>query len=1469
VQARFVRRCKLMLAAATLADHSVATDALVAALDAGDFPAVERCARERLAQKSNHPPLWQALGVALSRQNRAGEAIDAFDRAISLGGDGVALRFELATALESAHRLEDAVAHLKRAAAIDPTSFEVHANLAALLEKIDRQQESLAVGRRAIELNPKSATANFNLGTTLQSLGELDAAINAFDKAIELDPKIALAYSSRGCCKLLQENFTDGWRDYAWRSKTGKVELMPFPFPEWDGKPLPDGTLLLHGEQGVGDEIMFASCLPELVQRVGKCVLVCEPRLAALMAQSFPAVMVVAHKRLPGAAAPTVPCPVTAQIAIGDLPLHLRSSVESFPARKRFLLADPTARRQWRERYASLGMGLKIGISWHGGGTWEERRRRTTKLNQWRELLSIPNVQFINLQHGEHVTEIDELKKSGIALHDFADANPLGDLDAFAAKVASLDLVISIGNANVHLAGAIGLPTWCLLPFVPQFRWGMERTQSLWYPSVQLIRQPKLGDWDSAIAEAARRLREFAANQKTSPIAATSKKPTPRPVSRPKLVEVAKPVEMPKTVAAETPPVPAAALVATKPIKPQEVKRLVEQAVAHFNANEIEKAGAIAEQILTADQHNLYALRILAAASRKANQYDRAHELMDRAVALNPADGVLHFERGLAFMEQSRQREAYDCFIKSTQVNPKFQPAFVNVSAILEQQERFAEAMEWAKKAMELKPDCHLAHYNLANTLREYGRVAEAIKHYERTVKLNPEYVKARWNLGICHVLLGQFAKAWPLFELRETAEEVKIDRYMQPRWDGSSLAGKTIVVHAEQGIGDEVLFASCFQDIIDRAGKTILVCEPRLVKLFKRSFPKAFVHGWARRKDWSAMPIAEHVDFQLPAGSLPLYLRNTAADFPQRESFLIADPELVAQWRRRFASLGEGLKIGISWRAGGKANEGRKRTIPLTDWQNILTTPNVHFVNLQYSDSSEDLAEVKEKFGVQVHDWEQGDPLVDMDNYAAKVAALDLVISVGNAAVHLAGSLGTPAWTMLPRVPSWRWMVTGEVSPWYSSVRLFRQPARCEWEPVLQQIADRLGEIAQAGRQGRSIEHLREQVRAVMSQNEPPDAAPIAKEKRSVDDWIDANGLGNRQPLQVIQSLYDQAEAAMRERDWAGAEQLYCEILQITPRHLYTHAGLGRVAMETGRTDLAIRSFRRSLNLFEAHAGHHAQLAAALLDAERAEEALGHAQRAVALDPKLAQGRLQLGRAFQAIKQHAEALSAFNALLQATPNDPEALAGACRNMAVLGRLDEALHELKSHPDLAREPVLQLAIGEILLEDQCFADAERSFQVSIRLNPKLAAAHFHLAQLYDQQSKVDTAIQACRKALDCRPQWASAQIYLVALFCTAGKLPDAEQACQRALELQPESAELLIALGNLQANQNNHAAAVATFDRTLTLHPDNLPAQQGRGASLEKLQTACSQYLRLDGTTKIAPPHTLLKARKNSSKPAR
>ena len=342
-------------------------DALVQALAAKNFAAVEKYAREALVSHADSPSLWQTLGVAQLRLQRVVDAIGSFQRAISHGGDNAILHFELACAFEQAAQWHEAVTHLQRAATFNPPSVEVLVNLTALLEKTDRLEEALSYGRQATMLHPRHPVVHYNLANVLQSLGRLDDAIAEYSKAIEIDPEFALAYTNRGCCHLLQGNDGDGWPDYEWRLRTPQVQLVPFPQPRWHGQPLPQGTLLVHGEQGIGDEILFASCLPEVVTKVGKCVFVCDPRLSTLMARSFPAITVVGHSRQSSNSLPQLPLPIDAQISSGSLPLYLRTDSKlSLP--KAISFGRPTEKSHVAQTVRNVGARSE-------GGHFLARRR--------------------------------------------------------------------------------------------------------------------------------------------------------------------------------------------------------------------------------------------------------------------------------------------------------------------------------------------------------------------------------------------------------------------------------------------------------------------------------------------------------------------------------------------------------------------------------------------------------------------------------------------------------------------------------------------------------------------------------------------------------------------------------------------------------------------------------------------------------------------------------------------------------------------------------------------------------------------------------------------------------------------------------------------------------------------------------------------------------------------------------------
>ena len=200
--------------------------------------------------------------------------------------------------------------------------------------------------------------------------------------------------------------------------------------------------------------------------------------------------------------------------------------------------------------------------------------------------------------------------------------------------------------------------------------------------------------------------------------------------------------------------------------------------------------------------------------------------------------------------------------------------------------------------------------------------------------------------------------------------------------------------------------------------------------------------------------------DYALPIGSLPKFFRNRVEDFPENNSYLTPDPQLVEKWTQRLTGLKEGLKIGICWQGGTLKSVIEKASVPLPQWRPLLSM-NASFINLQYGDVSKEIAMVSDGTTIQIHDWEDYDPLTDLDNQAALISCLDLVISIDNATVHMAGALGTKTWALLAHVPDWRWPEAfGDSPPLYRSVRLFRQEKRSEWGSVMDRVEQSLKDL-------------------------------------------------------------------------------------------------------------------------------------------------------------------------------------------------------------------------------------------------------------------------------------------------------------------------------------------------------------------------------------------------------------------------
>lgn len=365
-------------------------------------------------------------------------------------------------------------------------------------------------------------------------------------------------------------------------------------------------------------------------------------------------------------------------------------------------------------------------------------------------------------------------------------------------------------------------------------------------------------------------------------------------------------------------------------------------------------------------------------------------------------------------------------------------------------------AINACRKALALRPEQAEIHVTLGSALFDSGNIDEAVAALRRALKLNRESVAAHYNLGLINLMRGKYREGWEQFDYRFRLPKNRSWRPCEPRWNGSALRGRTLLVMREQGLGDEIMYASCYGDVIASAKKCFFECDPRLEPLLSRSFPNATFLPLQDLMTRVASDPGVSVDVRSYAGSLPRYLRGSLRDFPQHQGYLKADPQRTQYWRERLSASGGGLKVGISWRGGTSVTKRGRRSFTLTDLSPLLSVGGVQWINLQYGERADDIASLRNTHGIAISDWPEA---IDggYDETAALVSALDLVISVCTSVIHLSGALGKTAWVLAPHVPEWRYGLAGESMPWYPSVRLFRQPEPDAWPPVINDVLDQL----------------------------------------------------------------------------------------------------------------------------------------------------------------------------------------------------------------------------------------------------------------------------------------------------------------------------------------------------------------------------------------------------------------------------
>lgn len=364
---------------------------------------------------------------------------------------------------------------------------------------------------------------------------------------------------------------------------------------------------------------------------------------------------------------------------------------------------------------------------------------------------------------------------------------------------------------------------------------------------------------------------------------------------------------------------------------------------------------------------------------------------------------------------------------------------------------RLAEAEAAYRAALSAEPGHHAAKVNLAGVLLWQERYGESAALLENLLAEAPDDTTIAARLALVRLAEGDLSEGWRLYEaglLGATRRGPK--RFACPRWDGTPMAEGTLLIWREQGLGDEIRFASCYAEALARAPQTVIAAETRLIPLFQAAFPEADIRP-ADRVD----PLDPAFTAQIPAGSLPGLFRPTLESFPSHAGYLRADPSRVLHWRRELAALGGGLKVGFSWRSGRTHAENRQHSTTLDDWVPLLAIPGARFVSLQYDGTREELADLRERTGMTVATLPGFDPKLDLDDLAAVLTVLDLTISIGNSTADLAGALGVPCWeTLAPWLPD---LLGTDRLPWYPATRVFAKHWDTPWPDLIADMAQAL----------------------------------------------------------------------------------------------------------------------------------------------------------------------------------------------------------------------------------------------------------------------------------------------------------------------------------------------------------------------------------------------------------------------------
>ncbi len=957
-------------------------------------------------QLPESPSIWFNLGRAYVMMHQLPQATECYRHALRLKPDNPSIMLCLGKILIQNRAYADAEPYLQQAHTIHPESIEILLLLTTALSKQNKRDDAEQCCRKILAIRPDCTPASYNLAVLQLRRGEYLAGFANFESRLQI------------------EEF--------------KIDSRCYPQPRWDGSPLHGKSILAVGEQGLGDVIQLVRYIPMIADLGGVVTLEVAPALMTLLA-NFPGVSRLATKSAD-------PPRTDHYVQLLSLPYLFQTTIDTIPSAESYITPDPDKVAIWQQRLANNDSRIKIGVAWQGNRHNPRDHVRSCSLAAVAQLFDLPDATFYSLQVDANTVE-DPAFSAVLTPVDVSEL--LTDLSETAALIANLDLVITVDTAVAHLAGAMGKQTWVLLPVDNDWRWQEDRNDTPWYRSMRLFRQTTPGDWTSVIShirqkffrqfnnqigqlqqgitllqqglamEAERCFAEIIASGQQSAEAFCN-----RGVALHELQSYHAALDNYRTAIA---------------LKPEYLQAYFNMGNTCRSIGQNKAAQACYEQCLTLAADFAPAQLCLGEIHKEQRNFTQAKHYFSAAIKTSPCNADAYQGLAESFQGEENFASAIRTYQQVLTIDPTRNSACNMLGMAYHQLGQMAEAEACYRQALTLAPGKALILNNLGSVLHAQERTDEAIAVYRELLTINPDYAEGHWNLSLALLTVGELIEGWREYEWRfQKVNSVATRAYAQPLWDGSALNGRTILLHSEQGFGDTLQFVRYAPMIAALGGKVIIECQVASLKRLLQSMDgitDVIVEG-------DPLPL---FDCHLPLLSLPLVFKTTITTIPSDVPYLFPSPGDSERWHQHLGGT-RACKVGIVW--FGRQNQilNRKRSCPLVLFAPIAEVSNCEFYSLQIGEGIEQLAECA--FGRQLVNFTAD--CHDFADTAAFIANLDLVLTIDTAVAHLAGALGVRTWTLLSFGADWRWLQQRQDSPWYPTMRLFRQSIPGDWASVM-----------------------------------------------------------------------------------------------------------------------------------------------------------------------------------------------------------------------------------------------------------------------------------------------------------------------------------------------------------------------------------------------------------------------------------